>query len=813
MELGTLVGYLQLNGDDFDKGLGKAESGLAAFAKRSVVKAAAAGAAIAAAVVGSVVGGMDIEAGTDKVAAQLNLSGPDAERAGKLAGELYAGAYVGSLEEGGQLVRSIAQNIGTDLNDVDFSQIAAKVADLSNGFDTDLGATTKAVGQLMKTGLAANADEALDIVTAGFQGGADASGDFLDTLNEYGVQFQKLGIDGATATGLISQGMQAGARDSDIVADAFKEFSLRAIEGAEAAAPYFEQLGLNAADMTAAISGGGAGATAALDQVLDGLRGFEDPAQRAQIAAGLFGTQAEDLGAALYALDPSEAAAGLGELEGRAASFGTTLNDNAVTSLQSFKNQAQLAFFGLANNAIPVISSVVSSLATKFGPAVSGAGAILKDDLLPAARSVFGFLSDHQTTVTVIAGLVGGVLVAAFAVWAARSVAAAATNTVAWFTTATASSTSAATQSRSAMQVVVGWTLMATQALAQGTRIAAVWTAQIVRSAVVGAASFAVSAASVVASWVVMGARAVAQGAVVAAQWAMAAARTVASLAVMAAGFAAQGAVMAASAAVTAARVVAGWVLMGAQSTIQAARMAAAWFIALGPIGWVTAAVIGLVALVIANWSRVKDWTVSAWNAVVGAVTGAWRSVTGAVSSGVSTVVTWVQGLPGRILGALGNMGSLLYSAGSDLLLGMVNGIKNVAGRVASAVKDAASAAVNGVKSFLGINSPSRVFAEIGTNVGQGMVNGIAGMRPAVAAEMQRMADFSALESLNVPAYASPAASSAQPVATPAGATTADGLGGGGVGTLLNVENVNLVEGTPRDLANELAIKLRTGSL
>ncbi|KGH48250.1 hypothetical protein IN07_03345 [Modestobacter caceresii] len=34
----------------------------------------------------------------------------------------------------------------------------------------------------------------------------------------------------------------------------------------------------------------------------------------------------------------------------------------------------------------------------------------------------------------------------------------------------------------------------------------------------------------------------------------------------------------------------------------------------------------------------------------------------------------------------------------------------------------------------------------------------------------------------------------------------------GGVDTLLNVENVNLIEGTPRDLANELAIKLRTGS-
>ena len=41
---------------------------------------------------------------------------------------------------------------------------------------------------------------------------------------------------------------------------------------------------------------------------------------------------------------------------------------------------------------------------------------------------------------------------------------------------------------------------------------------------------------------------------------------------------------------------VAAWVLLGAQSLLQAARVAAAWLIAMGPIGLVIAAVVGLMA-------------------------------------------------------------------------------------------------------------------------------------------------------------------------------------------------------------------------
>ncbi|WP_225855252.1 hypothetical protein [Micromonospora noduli] len=43
---------------------------------------------------------------------------------------------------------------------------------------------------------------------------------------------------------------------------------------------------------------------------------MKDPVEQRAAAVALFGTKAEDLGDALYALDPSTAMAGLGDLAG-----------------------------------------------------------------------------------------------------------------------------------------------------------------------------------------------------------------------------------------------------------------------------------------------------------------------------------------------------------------------------------------------------------------------------------------------------------------------------------------------------------------
>ena len=330
------------SGKDFSVGFSKHLKGIggrvsSAFKAGPIAAAAAVGgAAVGAAFIGTFQKALEQGDVKAKFAAQLGLTEQESAKAGKTAGELYTSNYGESLGAVNEAIKRVVQDTNVGLNSVDLKPVTAKVLDLVSVFDQDLGGVTRAVGQLVRTGLAKNATEALDIVTKGFQSGVDKADDFLDTLNEYGTQFRKLGISGAQATGILSQGLKAGARDADIVADAIKEFSIRAVDGSTTTAAGFKALGLSAKTMTETIARGGKPAAAGLDTVLDRLRKVKDPARQSQIAVQLFGTQAEDLGKALYSIDPSKAVAGLGQVAGAADKLDKTIGSTPQARVSSF---------------------------------------------------------------------------------------------------------------------------------------------------------------------------------------------------------------------------------------------------------------------------------------------------------------------------------------------------------------------------------------------------------------------------------------------------------------------------------------------
>lgn len=668
----------------------------------------------------------------DKLAAQLGLTADQSAVAGGVAGELYANAYGDSLgtvnDAVGTVMTSIDGMRGASADDL--QAVTANALDFAKAMDVDVASAAQSAGILVKTGLADSAQDAFDLLTVTAQeAGPQMVEPIMEAANEYGVNFAAMGFSGEQAMALLVDASRGGEIALDKAGDAVKEFGIRATDLSDTGAQQaLQAIGLNGEDMANRLLAGGATAQDAFAQIVGGLQGIDDPAEQARQAVALFGTPLEDIGKdQIPAFLDSMSMAG-GELEGvsgAADRMGATLNDNASTNLTSFTRALQQGFVDLlGGQVIPKVETAVTWLRDNFGPAVDTVGGFIGDNLVPPLQDLATWLGENEGIMRGIAGVVTAVVVPALGVWAARSVASAFTNTVAWFTTAAASGTSAATQQKSALQVVAGWVLMGAQALIQGIRVAAVWTAQIVASAVTGAASFAVQVA----------------------------------------------------------RVVAGWVLMGAQSLIQAARMAAAWFIALGPVGWVIAAVIGLVALIIANWDTVVNATTAAWNAVVGFITGAWawitgivtaagaavwgaiqaawafvlsitvgawNAVVGAVSAGIAwvigfvsglpgqavaalsslggliagvassawqwfydtvvsragAVIGFVAGLPGRILSALGNLGGLLVGAGQGLIQGFVNGISSAA----SFVGDVAGSIWRAVRGFINSNVIDRL--------------------------------------------------------------------------------------------------------
>jgi phage-related protein len=316
-------------------------SGALSSMKEKFTKASAAiGIGVAGALGAGVVQAMDLSAASSKLAAQLGVGPAEAAKLSKVTAAVFRDGWGESAAVVDEAIKGVYQNIGdTSLAQGGLQGVTTKVMALATTFDQDLGGTTAAVGQMMKTGLAANADQALDILTRGFQTGADKAGDLLDTMNEYGTQFRKFGMNGQEATGLLTQGLKAGARDADLVADSIKEFSIRAIDGSKTTAQGFQAIGLNAGDMAKKIGAGGASANDALDETLTHLRAIHDPVKREAAAVNLFGTQAEDLGAALFALDPSSAVAALGAVGGAANKMSKTISETPAQALERFKRQ------------------------------------------------------------------------------------------------------------------------------------------------------------------------------------------------------------------------------------------------------------------------------------------------------------------------------------------------------------------------------------------------------------------------------------------------------------------------------------------
>ena len=131
----------------------------------------------------------------------------------------------------------------------------------------------------------------------------------------------------------------------------------------------------------------------------------------------------------------------------------------------------------------------------------------------------------------------------------------------------------------------------------------------------------------------------------------------------------------------------------------------------------------------------------SGWAAIGNALQFAWDGICSAVESGVSAAVNAVGGLPDEALAALGDIGSYLRNAGSDFIQGFINGITAMGDFVINALRTLCNDALGAVKSFFGIASPSKVMAQMGGYIGEGLAEGIASSASSVVGAMNSVGE------------------------------------------------------------------------
>lgn len=671
MDLGELWGSLNLDDTPFGEAIKGALGKLTDFQGKGVKLAAGAGVAVALAFGASVVANMNIEAGNDKLAAQLGLTEDQSAKAGRVAGDAYAANYGESMEQVQGAVGAVIGSIKgmREASDAELQAATENALNFASVFEVDVNRAAQVAGQAITTGLAKDATEAFDLLTAAAQKVPPAlREDLLDAVDEYGPMFSQLGISGEQAFALLVDSSEKGMYGIDKAGDAVKEFTIRSTDMSKASQDAYKTIGLDAQQMATDILAGGDKADAATQKIVDGLLGIKDPATQANTAIALFGTPLEDLGTDqipkfLTALGGgSDAMEGF---EGSAARMDQTLNDNAANTLAKWKRGAEAAFLGLGNWAIPHIDAVAKSIDDWLGP-----------------------LGGSERAVQVLAAVIGVVLIPALLAWGIQATIAGAKNAAAWLSAQWASIKSVAVQAAGTAYIIGQWILMGAQALLQAGRMALAWTIGVVTGAATSVISMGIAVASVIGGWLIMAAQALIGAAAMAAAWLIA----IWPIALVVAA------------------VVAVVILIAKNWDWIKAKTKAAW-------DWIVNLVKAAPGKML---SFFLNWT------LLGLIIKHWDQISGAFSAGVSKSVAFVKGLPGKAKSALGNLGSLLLGAGEDIMRGLLNGIENGFAWVRDKLSGVGKLIPGWLKKVLGIHSPSTVMAdEVGQWVPAGVAEGI----------------------------------------------------------------------------------------
>jgi tape measure domain-containing protein len=137
------------------------------------------------------------------------------------------------------------------------------------------------------------------------------------------------------------------------------------------------------------------------------------------------------------------------------------------------------------------------------------------------------------------------------------------------------------------------------------------------------------------------------------------------------------------------------------------------------------------------DWGGIWDGITNTFTSAIGTVGDLFTGLKDGVTEAIGTVVTTFTNLPATIGSIATELLTKFVNLGKDIVAGVVQGIRNAAGNIGSALRDAASAALSGVKDFLGIGSPSRLFAEqVGRWIPPGIGLGVEQATPALAGQV-----------------------------------------------------------------------------
>lgn len=297
--------------------------------------------------------------------------------AGTFAALSVHGAIQGVQQLGGQIISFVKELSKkrreitrlTDVTGRDLDITAAKIQSIVDTYEKGFDEVLIASNALSKS-MGISLTSALEKMQDGFANGADSSGEFLDMLKEYPVQFKAAGLSADQSIALITQQVKEGIY-SDKGVDTIKEGTLRLREMTKATREALDAIGISSKQLEADLKSGTISYFDAIQLVSKKLADLEDQSPKVGTAiADIFGGAGEDAGLdyikmlGTVNLELGKVKTPTSELadanERLALSYQKLADDNGIlTRLQiAFKNMAAV----LINSVLPGSDRLVDSL-------------------------------------------------------------------------------------------------------------------------------------------------------------------------------------------------------------------------------------------------------------------------------------------------------------------------------------------------------------------------------------------------------------------------------------------------------------------
>lgn len=421
------IGSVETTADKVGGSLGKVEGSLGSLGKLAggavvagfaAATAAAAGLAVALggiAVVGTGFA-LEVEEGVNRLQAQFGLTAQEAEKLGEIGKQVFKNNFAESVGEATVAVGLIQQQLG-ELGDVELQSATENAFRLRDAFGIDLAESMQAVKVLTEE-FGLTQQQAFDFISTGFQEGLNSSGDFIDSISEYGQLFGNADATASQFFSVLETGLAGGVNGTDRAADAFKEFQIRFIEGNAGLVEAFGTLGLNYDELVGRVQAGEITITDVFGMVTEAVGQTDMSILSNQEAVAKLGTQFEDLGSNAVA-GISLATTSLADMEGATLKI-DALYQSLPERFEAFKRGVIVAlepvgvailnvaeqvlpvFVGaleqivpiLETSIVPAIVQLVEQLAANMPAAIETASALWTTLLQPALMAVGQFIQD-----------------------------------------------------------------------------------------------------------------------------------------------------------------------------------------------------------------------------------------------------------------------------------------------------------------------------------------------------------------------------------------------------------------------------------